>query len=79
MSRNMRYANNYQGLKKRKEYDEIVDYLNNGLPKNKYIDRQATYLRNTNQMSNMLDGDGYSMIDLEMQQQKTCLLNNKKC
>jgi hypothetical protein len=28
----MRYANNYNGLKKRKEYDEIVDYLNNGLP-----------------------------------------------
>ena len=70
MSRNMRYANNYQGLKKRKEYDEIVDYLNNGLPQIKYPDRQATFLRNTNQMSNLLDGEGYSMFDLEMQQQK---------
>ena len=66
----MRYANNYKGLQKRKEYDEIVDYLNNGLPKNKYPDRQATFVRNTNQFSNMLDGDGYSMFDFEMQQQK---------
>ena len=78
MSRNMRYANNYQGLKKRKEYDEIVDYLNNGLPKNKYPDRQATFLRNTNQLSNMLDGDGYSMFAFEMQQQQNMLTEQQK-
>ena len=33
MSRSIRYANNYKGLKKRPEYDDIVDYLNNKLPK----------------------------------------------
>ena len=70
MSRSMRYANNYKGLKKRPEYDDIVDYLNNKLPRIKYPDRFATFLRNTNQLSNLLDGDGYSMFDLEMSQQK---------
>ena len=74
----MRYANNYKGLKKRPEYDDIVDYLNNKLPKIEYPDRLASFLRRTNQLSNLLDSDGYSLFDLEMQQQKIWLLNNKK-
>ena len=74
----MRYANNSYGLKKRKEYDEIVDYLNNNLPQIKYPDRYATFLRNTNQLSSMLDGEGYSMFDLEMQQQKNMLTEQQK-
>ena len=73
MSRSMRYANNYKGLKRRPEYDEIVDYLHNHLPKVAYPDRTATYLRNTNQISSMLDGEGYSMFDLDMQQQQKML------
>ena len=71
MASSLRHANNYKGLKKRPEYEDIVDYLNNKLPKIKYPDRQATFLRNSNQLSNMLDGDGYSLFDLELQQQKT--------
>ena len=73
MSHSMRYANNYKGLKRRPEYDEIVDYLHNHLPKVAYPDRTATYLRNTNQISSMLDGEGYSMFDLDMQQQQKML------
>ena len=65
MSRSMNY-----GLKKRPDYDEIQDYLNNKQPKLKYPDRLATFIRRTNQMSNLLDGEGYSLFDLEMQQQK---------
>ena len=57
-------------MKKRPDYDEIQDYLNNKQPKLKYPDRLATFIRRTNQMSNLLDGEGYSLFDLEMQQQK---------
>ena len=70
----MMYANNYYGLKKRPDYDEIVDYLHNKQPKIKYPDRLATFIRRTNQMSNLLDGEGYSLFDLEMQQAKTIAL-----
>ena len=64
----MKYANNYQGLRRRPEYDEIVNYLNNDLPSIKYPDRLATFLRRTNQLSHLLDSDGYSLFDLEVQQ-----------
>ena len=78
MSRNMRYANNYKGLKKRPEYDDIVDYLNNKLPKIEYPNRLASFLRRTNQLSNLLDSDGYSLFDLEMQQQKNMVTEQQK-
>ena len=64
MSRSINY-----GLKKQPDYDEIQDYLNNKQPKLKFPDRLATFIRRTNQMSNLLDGEGYSLFDLEMQQQ----------
>ena len=66
------------GLKKRPDYDEIQDYLNNKQPKLKYPDRLATFIRRTNQMSNLLDGDGYSLIDLEMLQQQNIIKEQLK-
>jgi len=65
----MSRSTNY-GLKKRPDYDEMLDYLNNKQPKLKFPDRLATFIRRTNQISNLLDGEGYSLFDLEMQQQK---------
>ena len=78
MTRSMKYANNYQGLRRRPEYDEIVNYLNNDLPSIKYPDRLATFLRRTNQLSNLLDNDGYSLYDLEMLQQKNMMTEQQK-
>lgn len=73
MTRSMNY-----GLKKRPDYDEIQDYLNNKQPKLKFPDRLATFIRRTNQMSNLLDGEGYSLFDLEMQQQKNLMTEQAK-
>ena len=50
------------GLKKRQSYDEIVDYLINKQEKIKYPNRLAKQLRNSNQLSNLLDGDGQGLI-----------------
>jgi len=58
-----------RGLKKRQSYDEIVDYLNNKQEKIKYPNRLAKQLRNSNQLSNLLDGDGQGLINMELQQQ----------
>ena len=59
----------YRGLKKRQSYDEIVDYLSNKQEKIKYPNRLATQLRNSNQLSNLLDGNGEGLINMELQQQ----------
>ena len=58
-----------RGLKKRQSYDEIVDYLINKQEKIKYPNRLAKQLRNSNQLSNLLDGDGIGLINMELQQE----------
>ena len=69
MTSSARHANNYKGLKQRQSYDEIVDYLNNKQEKIIFPTRLAKSLRNSNQLSNLLDGDGEGLINLELQQQ----------
>ena len=69
MTSSARHANNYKGLKQRQSYDEIVDYLNNKQEKIKFPIRLAKSLRNSNQLSNLLDGDGEGLINMELQQQ----------
>ena len=69
MTSSVRHANNYEGLKQRQSYDEIVDYLNNKQEKIKFPIRLAKSLRNSNQLSNLLDGDGEGLINMELQQQ----------
>ena len=39
----MTYAINYQGLRKRETYDELVDYLLDKQPRIVYPDRRATF------------------------------------
>ena len=48
----MTYAINYNGLKKRETYEEIIDYLEDKQEKIKYPNRVATQLRQSHQLSN---------------------------
>ena len=45
----MTYAINYQGLRQRQTYDELVDYLLDKQPKIVYPDRRAKFIRNSPQ------------------------------
>ena len=67
-SKTMTYAINYQGLRQRQTYDELVDYLLDKQPKIIYPDRRAKFIRNSPQLSNLLDGDGMGAIYWEEQQ-----------
>ena len=58
-----------RGLKKRQTYDDIVDYVLNKQEKIKYPNRLAKQLRNSNQLSNLLDGNGEGLINMELQQE----------
>ena len=64
----MTYAINYQGLRQRQTYDELVDYLLDKQPKIIYSDRRAKFIRNSPQLSNLLDGEGMGAIYWEEQQ-----------
>ena len=59
---------NYEGLKKKETYDEIVDYLMNKQENIKMPNRLAKQLRNSPQLSNLIDGDGAGLQDIEDQQ-----------
>ena len=64
------YGLNYDGMRRRETYDEIIDYIQNRQEKIKYPDRLASRLRNTPELSNLLDGEGDSVTDLEQQQRE---------
>ena len=52
------YAINYDGLKKRDTYNELIDYIQFGQEKITYPDRFAKRIRESPQISNLLDGEG---------------------
>ena len=62
------YAINKQGLRERPSYDELIGYLQYGQEKISYPNRFAKQLRNTPQLSNLLDGEGFSINDINEQQ-----------
>ena len=64
------YKVNYQGLRKRESYDEIVDYLENKQERIKYPNRFAKQIRNSPQLSNLLDNGGEGLVEMEEQQQR---------
>jgi hypothetical protein len=64
------YGLNYEGLKKRETYNEIIDYLMNKQEKIKMPNRLAKQLRESPQLSNLLDGDGEGVLDMEQQQRR---------
>ena len=59
------YAVNYDGLRKRDTYNELIDYLQFKQEKIIYPDRFAKRLRESPQISNLLDGEGLGKGDLE--------------
>ena len=63
-------ALNYEGLKKRETYDEIIDYIVNKQDMITYPDRTAKRLRDTPQLSNLLDGQGEGALEMEEQQKR---------
>ena len=64
------YKVNYQGLRKRESYNEIVDYLENKQEKINYPNRFAKQIRNSPELSNLLDGEGMGAVEMEEQQIK---------
>ena len=62
------YKVNYQWLGKVRSYDEIVDCLENKQEKIKYPNRLAKQLRESPELSNLLDGDGLGIVEMEKQQ-----------
>ena len=61
---------NYNGLRKKETYDELIDYVMNKQEKIKYPDRTAKFLRESPQLSNLLDGDGEGILEMEEQQKR---------
>ena len=61
---------NYNGLRKKKTYDELIDYVMNKQEKIQYPDRTAEFLRNNPQLSNLLDGEGEGLLEMEEQQKR---------
>ena len=57
------------GLKLRPTYDELVNYVASKQDKIKLPNRLAKQLRNSNQLSNLLDGNGEGLMSMELQQQ----------
>jgi len=74
----MSYALNYEGLKERETYDEIIDYIQNHQDKIKFPNRVAKQLRDTPQLSNLLDGEGHGVSDLEQQQKDQTILTERE-
>ena len=64
------YAINKQGLREKPSYDELIGYLEYGQEKITYPDRFFKQLRETPQLSNLLDGEGFSANDMNEQQMK---------
>ena len=59
------YAINYDGLRKRDTYNEIIDYLQFHQEKITYPDRFAKRIRETPQLTNLLDGEGLGHAELQ--------------
>jgi hypothetical protein len=64
------YGINYNGLRKRDTYDELIDYVMNKQEKIKYPNRTAKFLRESPQLSNLLDGDDEGLLEMEGQQKR---------
>lgn len=61
------YSVNYDGLKKRKSYEELINYIQYDQEQIKYPDRAATQVINSHELSNLLDSEGLSIKNLKDQ------------
>ena len=64
------YALNYEGLKKKETYSEIIDYLVNKQETINMPNRVAKQVRNSPQLSSLLDGNGEGLLEMEEQQKR---------
>ena len=64
------YGINYNGFRKKDTYDELIDYVMNKQEKIKYPKSIAKFLRESPQLSNLLDGNGEGLIEMEAQQKR---------
>ena len=62
------YAINKQGLREKPNYDELVNYLQNKQEKIVYPDRFAKRIRESPQLSSLLDSEGFDIHDIQDQQ-----------
>ena len=62
------YAINKQGLREKPNYDELINYLQNKQEKIVYPNRFFKQLRESPQLSNLLDGEGFDINDIKDQQ-----------
>ena len=62
------YGINKVGLRERPSYDQLIGYLQGGQEKIRYPDRFAKRVRESPQLSNLLDGEGFSINDINEQQ-----------
>ena len=69
------YGINFDGLRERPTYDKLIDYVMNKQEKIKYPDRTAKLLRNSPQLSNLLDGDGEGLLDKDDFNKKQVVAN----
>jgi hypothetical protein len=58
------YKVQYEGLKKRDTYDEIVSYLSHNNDKIKYPNRFFKQMRESPQLSNLLDNQGMGLVEM---------------
>jgi len=64
------YSLNYDGLRRKETYDEVVDYIQNHQEKIKYPNRVAKQLRDSPMLSNLLDGNGDGLMEMNKQQNR---------
>ena len=57
------YKVNYKGLSKRESYEDVINYLLNDPDKVQYPNRLAKFIRNSPQLTNLLDTDGSGYDD----------------
>ena len=63
------FAVNYDGLRPKGSYEEIIDKLSAGRPELRQPDRRAKFLRESPQVANLLDGEGsLSFVEMGRQQ-----------
>lgn len=67
---------NYEGMKKRQTFDEVVEYLENKQARIKYPYRPSIAIRNSHRFSNLLDGEGDSFYDAEQMDKKNAYIVN---
>ena len=66
------------GRQLRPTYEEISDYLQNKQQRIEKPNRIATWMRHSHELSNLLDGEGMGLLDLEKAQLKSSIAQQER-